>query len=204
MRPEDGLAARIAALPPRAPRHLVALAGPPAAGKSTLAAALVARLNAEGQGAVLVPMDGFHLDNSILQARGLLVRKGAPETFDAAGFVHAMGRLAREAEVILPDFDRAADISVAGRIAVGPAHRIAVVEGNYLVADVPVWRDLLPLWSLAVFVDVPDDALHARLVARWLAHGLSPEDADARARGNDMANATWIRRTRATGVEGIG
>ena len=105
---------------------------PPAAGKSTLAAELVTRLNAGDEIASLVPMDGFHLDNLILQKRGLLDRKGAPETFDGIGFVRMIERLGRDAEVVIPTFDRARDIAIAGAAVVGPQHRIAVVEGNYL------------------------------------------------------------------------
>ncbi|MFD2856865.1 hypothetical protein ACFSZS_21815 [Seohaeicola zhoushanensis] len=146
----DELEARVLALPERDMRHLVAISGPPAAGKSTLAAELVARL---GPGAILVPMDGFHLDNAVLAPRGLLDRKGAPETFDALGFVHAMQRLATETEVVLPDFDRAQDRAIAGRIVVGPAHRIAVVEGNYLSCTHAPWNRLARLWSLSVFLD---------------------------------------------------
>ena len=193
----------IAALPRPQHRHLVALAGPPAAGKSTLARDLVAALTARGQGAILVPMDGFHLDNAVLDWRGLRARKGAAETFDAAGFVHAMRRLTQEGEVILPDFDRAADLSVAGRIVVGPEHGIAVVEGNYLCCAQAPWHELMPLWSLAAFIDAPDEVLRDRLVRRWLDHGLSPDEAAARAGDNDMRNVAFIRQARIPGVPAL-
>ncbi|GHF43139.1 hypothetical protein [Seohaeicola zhoushanensis] len=189
----DELEARVLALPERDMRHLVAISGPPAAGKSTLAAELVARL---GPGAILVPMDGFHLDNAVLAPRGLLDRKGAPETFDALGFVHAMQRLATETEVVLPDFDRAQDRAIAGRIVVGPAHRIAVVEGNYLSCTHAPWNRLARLWSLSVFLDSPDAELRARLLARWQAQGLDPEAAARRADANDMANVAFVRASR--------
>lgn len=189
----DELEARVLALPERDMRHLVAISGPPAAGKSTLAAELLARL---GPGAVLVPMDGFHLDNAVLAPRGLLDRKGAPETFDALGFVHAMERLATETEVVLPDFDRAQDRAIAGRIVVGPAHRIAVVEGNYLSCTHAPWNRLARLWSLSVFLDSPDAELRARLLARWQAQGLDPEAAARRADANDMANVAFVRASR--------
>jgi pantothenate kinase len=190
------LAARIEALPPVRPRLLVAVAGPPASGKSTLAERLAARLGADGRPALHVPMDGFHLDNTVLEARGLLARKGAPETFDAAGFLHAMRRLSTEEEVILPAFDRAADIAIAGRIAVGAEHRIAVVEGNYLCLDRPPWDDLAALWHFSIFLDTPLDVLRHRLVARWLEHGLSEADARRRAEENDLPNARTVTGTR--------
>jgi fructokinase len=189
----EALRARVDALPPASPRLLVALAGAPASGKSTLGARLAERL---GERAALVAMDGFHLDNSVLVARGLQRRKGAPETFDAAGFVAAMRRLAREEEVVLPDFDRARDLSLAGRVVVEARHRIAVVEGNYLLLDRPVWRDLAPLWHLSIYLDVPASVLERRLVRRWLAHGLDPDAAEARARENDLPNAELVRAER--------
>ena len=173
-------------------RSLIAIAGPPASGKSTLAAELVQVLNRRDAAAVLVPMDGFHLDNALLTARGLLPRKGAPETFDADGFLHAMQRLREEPQVILPTFDRGRDISIAGAVEIGPEHRIAVVEGNYLCFAEPPWDRLAPLWDFSCFLKVGEEILLERLVRRWLRHGLSPADAEARARSNDLANARRI------------
>lgn len=176
-------------------RRMVAIAAPPGAGKSTLAKALVRRLKSEGAAAVLVQMDGFHLDNTVLEARGLLARKGAPETFDAAGFAATLARIRRDdgAEVVLPRFDPRRDMSVAGAVVVTPADRIIVCEGNYLLLQTPPWDSLAPLWDLSVWLEVPDTEIRRRLVQRWLDHGLDPAAAAARAEGNDMANARLIR-----------
>ncbi|MEO8014814.1 MAG: nucleoside/nucleotide kinase family protein, partial [Polaromonas sp.] len=97
-------------------RFLCALAGPPGAGKSTLAAAVVKAL---GPGARAVPMDGFHYDDAVLDTLGLRARKGAPETFDVAGFAHLLHRLRAEASVAIPVFDRSLEISRAGAEIVG-------------------------------------------------------------------------------------
>ncbi len=190
------LVERIAALPHRRPRSLVAIAGPPGSGKSTLAERLVAELRARGQGAALAPMDGFHLDNALLRTAGLMARKGAPETFDAAGLLNAVRRLATEAEVVLPAFDRARDIAVAGRVQVAAEDRIVVVEGNYLCLDETPWSQLRPLWDYAVFLDVPIAELERRLVRRWLDHGLDADAALRRARSNDVRNAELVSRRR--------
>ncbi len=186
------LADRVASLAPAGPRALVALAGPPASGKSRAAQELADELRGRGLAAVAVPMDGFHLDNAVLDARGLRARKGAPETFDAAGFIHAVKRLKHEAEVILPSFDREIDKSIAGSVVIGPEDRIAVVEGNYLCFGEKPWEELAGLWDFSCYLDVPEEVLLERLVRRWIRFDHSQEDAEARARGNDLANARRI------------
>ncbi|UWR87759.1 nucleoside/nucleotide kinase family protein [Phaeobacter inhibens] len=173
-------------------RRLVALAGAPGSGKSTLAELLVQALCANGTGAAVVPMDGFHLDNRLLSEMDLRDRKGAPESFDQAGFQRLIAAMAAEDEVIYPEFDRARDIAIAGAARVDAGVEVAVVEGNYLMFDAPGWRDLAALWDLSVRVDVPRGLLRDRLVARWQAYGLSDAEAEARAEGNDMVNADRV------------
>jgi fructokinase len=187
------LAARIAALPGAPGRRLIAIAGPPGSGKSTLAEALTENLCSRGHAAVTMPMDGFHLDNRLLEPRGLLPRKGAPETFDFGGFAATLRRVRDEPSVIIPVFDRSREIAIAGAEEIAPHTRIVVVEGNYLCLDEDPWRELAPLWDLAVFLDVPMERLERRLVARWLHHGLAPEAALAKAQGNDLPNARRVR-----------
>ena len=90
------------------PRFILALTGPPGVGKSTLSDALVQEFERRGQSAAIVPMDGFHLDNSVLQERGLMARKGAPFTFDADGYAALLRRLRdeRDQDIAVPVFDR--------------------------------------------------------------------------------------------------
>lgn len=183
---EEGgrLLARIRELPGR--RVLVALAGAPGSGKSTLAAELVARLPE----AVLVPMDGFHLDDRVLDARGLRARKGAVETFDAEGFAVMVGRLAVPgSEVIFPVFDRSREIALAGAGVVAPQDRIVVIEGNYLLLDRAPWNRLR--YDVTVFLDVPEAELARRLTARWQGHGKDADRIAAHLR-NDLANARMV------------
>ncbi|WP_088632657.1 nucleoside/nucleotide kinase family protein [Phaeobacter sp. 22II1-1F12B] len=189
------VANRLKVMPTRSPRALIAVAGPPASGKSTFAAQLVAHLNQSTHSAVLVPMDGFHLDNSVLARRGLLARKGAPETFDVDGLVSAMWRLATEQQLYLPSFDRGQDRSVAGRIEVNSMHTLAVIEGNYLLCRDAPWNHLRPLWSMSVFLNEPNHVLFDRLVQRWLDNKHDLREAQARAQNNDMANVAFVRRS---------
>jgi len=177
---------------PQTGRQLVAVVGAPGAGKSTLAEAVVEHLKLTGRKVQLVPMDGFHLDNRILSARGLLARKGAPQTFDAAGFLSMVQRLVEGEDVIAPTFDRSLDISIAGAVEVPADVELLVLEGNYLLLDQPIWRELKQYWDLSVYLDVPVEELERRLIQRWLDHGLDPQAAQARARGNDLVNAKFI------------
>jgi pantothenate kinase len=187
----DALLARDAG----AGRLVLAVAGPPGAGKSTLAQALTDALERARPGiAALVPMDGFHLDNAVLEARGLLARKGAPATFDLAGYRAALTRIrAGEEEVAVPTFDRGLDLARA--VVVGLGHRIVVTEGNYLLLDRAPWLGLAPLFDRTLFLSVPEDVLRERLIQRWLDQGLSPEGALARAEANDLPNARLVMRS---------
>lgn len=169
-------------------RLLVAIAGPPGAGKSTLAEDLADQID----GAVVVPMDGFHLDNRVLQARGLLPRKGAPETFDVAGFMALVARLHGGDEVVIPVFDRSRDIAVAGARVIGPDARVLLIEGNYLLLDEAPWQGLAAHWDVTIGIDVPIEVLEARLIQRWRDNGLTQEAARARALGNDIPNARRV------------
>ncbi|WP_282127149.1 AAA family ATPase [Roseobacter litoralis] len=185
----EALATRITALPFRNKRRLIALAGPPASGKSTLAHALADHL----PNSCALPMDGFHLDNRILRERGLIARKGAPETFDVAGLQHLLQRLQNEDDVVYPLFDRHLDCAVAGAGIAEASATTVIVEGNYLLLDAPYWRDLRALWDFAVYVSVSPDVLRDRLLTRWHDHGFSREDAQAKVEQNDMPNAETTR-----------
>lgn len=186
---------KIVALPESHARRLIAVAGAPGSGKSTLSEVLIDGLLERGHSAVLMPMDGFHLDDRLLEPRGLLPRKGAPETFDFDGFASTLRRVRDEPCVILPVFDRSREIAIAGAQEIRPETRIVVVEGNYLCFDEMPWRTLMEFWDLAVFLDVPMDELERRLIDRWLSHGFDPAAAEAKARGNDIANAVRVQRS---------
>jgi pantothenate kinase len=185
----DGLAALIRERAQGKGRFITALAGAPGSGKSTLAHDVVAAL---GAGARVVPMDGFHYDDAVLNARGLRHRKGAPETFDALGFVHLIQRLRAGEEVAIPVFDRSMELSRAAADVVTDQDQFLVVEGNYLLLDQSPWTALTPLFDLTVFLDVPLAELDRRLVARWAHYGKTPDEARAWIDGNDMPNIKTV------------
>ena len=173
-------------------RLLVAICGAPASGKTTLAAEVSRRLRVQKCPCEVVPMDGFHLDNAVIEARGLLPRKGAPETFDAHGFVRMIKALRDGDDVVAPRFDRARDISIAGAIPIAPDCPVVIVEGNYLMFGEDPWAALAPLWDVTVRIDTPLPELRARLIQRWLSHNLSRAAATRRAESNDIPNAQRV------------
>lgn len=183
---------RILAAPRAGRRRLVALAGPPASGKTTLSSVLAELMVGAGCNALVVPMDGFHLDNRVLTARGLLARKGAPETFDVEGLRRLVGALPNADIVYFPIFDRDRDIAIAGAGVVPETCDTIIIEGNYLLFDAPGWRDLNDWWDISVRLDVPPEVLEQRLVDRWLAHGLTLDQARARTADNDLRNAERV------------
>ena len=176
-------------------RLVVGIAGPPASGKSTLAAAVVSHINmADGKtGAALLPMDGYHLDNGLLGVRGLLDRKGAPETFDSRGFCNAvLGLQATDREIFFPSFDRGRDIAIANSICIGPDVDVVVVEGNYLLLQSDPWAGLREAFAITVFLSPGLEILKGRLQSRWIEHGLDPQAALDRVTGNDLPNAELV------------
>jgi pantothenate kinase len=177
-------------------RFVVAIAGAPGAGKSTLSEALMQAREAAAPGrAALVPMDGYHLDNAVLAARGLLPRKGAPMTFDVDGLARDLARIrAGGRDVVVPVFDRELDLARAGARVIAAERALILVEGNYLLLDEPPWTGLAPLFDATLFLRVPEAELRRRLIDRWLGHGLAPEAALARAEGNDLPNAALVAR----------
>lgn len=183
---------RAVALPRGRGRRLIAVAGPPATGKSTLAEMLAERITEAGRPAVVIPMDGFHMSNEQIELIGMTGRKGAPETFDLEGFHAFLDRLRRGGALRYPLFDRAADSTLPGAGRIAEDADIAVVEGNYLLLDEPGWAALRPLWDLSVWVNTPLPVLRARLISRWREHGLSPRAAAMRTEANDIPNARRI------------
>lgn len=176
-------------------RFIVAIAGPPGAGKSTIAEEL--RTLLPEHSAIVVPMDGFHYDNAILERRGLRSRKGAPETFDFAGFEHLLKRIrAGEPDIAIPVFDRTMELARAGAEIIATGSKFVLVEGNYLLLDEEPWSNLAPLFDLAVFLDVPRPELERRLLQRWDDHGRSEEDARAWVSSNDMPNVDRVLQRR--------
>jgi len=176
-------------------RRLIGITGAPGAGKSTLADAVVHEV---GDAAVCVPMDGFHLAQAELVRLGRADRKGAPDTFDAAGFCALLRRLRypEPGPVYAPAFDRGLEEPIAGAIPVEPDVPIVLVEGNYLLLDSGAWGQVAWLLDECWYVEIDDAVRVERLVARHVAHGRTPEAASEWVLRSDEANAALVARTR--------
>ena len=191
----ERLAQRAAALASRPGRAILGITGPPAAGKTTLAARLLAEL---GDRAAYVPLDGFHLAHHVLEAMGTVHRKGAPDTFDAAGYVALIRRLRDPAEgtVYAPEFRREIEDSVANAIPVPPGVRLVITEGNYLLVRSGAWAELAGLLDEVWYLD-PDEPTRLRwLTDRHVRYGRDAAEAAARATGPDQCNAVLIEASK--------
>jgi len=195
--PADGLA-RLQALMAGGQRKLLGLVGAPGAGKSTLASALLRAAGADR--AQVVPMDGFHLANVELQRLGRASRKGAPDTFDSAGYVALLQRLREQGPgdpiVYAPEFRREIEEPIAGAIAVLPETQLVITEGNYLLHDAGPWAGAAAMLDEVWYVDIDDAVREERLLKRHRQFGRSPEAARDWVAATDAPNARLIAATR--------
>ena len=180
---------------PTSPRRIIGIAGSPGAGKSTIAEALVARLDS----AVVLPMDGYHLPQARLVELGRRDRMGAPDTFDVDGFLATLSALRAVDNsgnpVLAPGFDRGIEEPVPDAIRILQELSTVVVEGNYLLLESGGWGRVAPMLDATVFVQVDRGIRLDRLIERHERFGKSPADARAWALGPDERNAQLIEAT---------
>jgi pantothenate kinase len=177
-------------------RHILGLVAAPGAGKSTLAQAIQTQFCEAVQ---VVPMDGFHLANSELHRLGRRHRKGASDTFDAAGYFNLLRRIHTQPTdevVYAPEYRRDVEEAIAGAIAVLPQTRLIVTEGNYLLLDDAPWNQVRAVLDEVWYLDVPEEVRYARLLSRHMHFGRSRDDAVAWIASTDEPNAVRIARTR--------
>ncbi|MRH90441.1 nucleoside/nucleotide kinase family protein [Nocardia sp. SYP-A9097] len=184
----------------QAGRFVLGIAGPPGAGKSTLARGVRDELNlaAGSPIAEVAPMDGFHFTNAQLRALGELARKGEPDTFDAAAYVDLLRKL-REAplgqSIPWPTYDREIHEPMPGGVVIGD-QRIVVTEGNYLLLEGHgSWSAVRPLLDETWYLDVPRPVIEQRLVRRHIRGGRTPADAKTKVAQSDLLNARLVEGT---------
>ena len=183
-------------------RRILGLTGAPGAGKSTVAEQVVSALGPDL--AVLVPMDGFHLSNEVLESLGRRDRKGAFDTFDSAGYASLMNRIRQQATTGDPDLDeivycprfrREIEEPIGSSIPIFSRTPLIVTEGNYLLLDRDAWPSAQSVMDEVWFLSPPDAIRQDRLIKRHAAYGKSAEDAEQWALGSDQRNAKLIENT---------
>ena len=173
-------------------RFLLGICGAPGAGKSTIAEGVAYEL---GPDSVVVPMDGFHLASSVIRGTRLATRRGAPDTFDGAGFVALLRRLRNQQDTVVyaPKYERTIEDPIAGAISVKTDASIVIVEGNYLLHNEPPWSTVPELLDETWYVEHADDRTRVeRLIDRHVEFGKSPDEATRWVHESDERNARLI------------
>ena len=173
-------------------RYFIALAGPPASGKSTISEKLNGDLNIKGFPSEILQMDGFHLDDAILSSQNLLPRKGSPETFDVMGLKSFLIRLANEPEVIVPIFDRSLELSRSSAVTISENKKIIIVEGNYLLLNSQPWNELNNYFDSRVMIHCQESVLEKRLIDRWKGFNLTQDQINQKVYENDLPNGVNV------------
>lgn len=176
-------------LPLRQGRRFVAIVGPPASGKSTLANELQKQIS----GSCVVPMDGFHLSNEELEEAGLSDRKGSPDTFDVGGLELVLEKILGGGNVMFPTFDRSLDCVIQNGGMVKSKDHTILVEGNYLILNEGPWKKISSHWDFSIMLDVSQEIIEKRLLERWAVNGFNADQAAFKTKNNDLPNAMIVK-----------
>ena len=173
-------------------RQILAVAGAPGSGKTTITRAIMAGLPVGS--VVIAPMDGFHLSNATLINYDQRDRKGAWDTFDADGYINLLTRLKNQTEAVIhaPDFDRDIDESIGSAIPIDIHTPLILAEGTFLFSQYGSWPKLSPLLDQGWFVHLDSKARQERLITRHMKHGMSLQQATDWALGTDENNAKAV------------
>ena len=180
-------------------RYFLGITGGPAAGKSVLAENLSDEINIRTGDdlAAVIPMDGFHLPNNVLEERGLIQSKGAPETFDVDSFVELISQLHEfpDQNIMCPAYDRRTHDPVENAITIQPGNQLIIVEGNYLLLNVSPWNIIRSKMNEIWYIDTPLKTIKERLFHRHISGGASKNEAERKVVSVDLPNVELIKKT---------
>jgi len=180
-------------------RYFLGITGGPAAGKSVLAENLSDEINIRTGDdlAAVIPMDGFHLPNSILKERSLIKIKGSPETFDVDSFVELINRLYEfpDQSIMCPAYDRRTHDPVENAITIQPGNQLIIIEGNYFLLNVSPWNIIRSKMNEIWYIDTPLKTIKERLLYRHVSGGASKDEAERKVASVDLPNAELIKQT---------
>ena len=185
---QNNIISSILKAPLKKGRRFVAIVGPPASGKTTLAKELQRQIPSS----CVVPMDGFHLSNEELKVLGLSERKGSAETFDVDGLELLLGKILNGGNIMFPTFDRSIDSVIPNGGKVNSEDHTILVEGNYLILNKVPWNRLSVYWDFSIMLKIPFEILEKRLMERWRENGFDVNQAALKAKNNDLPNAMFI------------
>ncbi|RRT67054.1 hypothetical protein B296_00032514 [Ensete ventricosum] len=190
-------------------KYIVGLAGPPGAGKTTLSSEVVHRLNylwsqkvtgktsvSPLEFAIVLPMDGFHLYRSQLDAmenpEEAHARRGAPWTFNPELLLKCLHSLRNKGSTYAPSFDHGVGDPVEDDVFVSSEHKVVIVEGNYLFLEEGIWQDICSIFDEKWFLDIDINIAMERVLKRHISTGKEPDVAKWRIEYNDRPNAEII------------
>ena len=175
-------------------RYFIALAGPPASGKSTISEKLNRDFIKKGISSGILQMDGFHFDDSILHSKKLLSKKGSPETFDVMGLKNFLVRLRHEEEVVIPVFDRSLELSRSSAVIISKQTKLIIIEGNYLLLKSHPWNLLKEFFDSSIIINSDEKTLEQRLIKRWKSFNYNNEEINQKVYDNDLPNALDVMK----------
>ncbi len=176
-------------------RKIVAVAGPPGVGKTTIVGNLCELVNCQYPGMCsILPMDGYHYDDIYLEEMAWLACKGAPHTFDVGGFAHMLSRQKanKEKQIAVPVFDRSIEIARAGARMIPQSVNIVLTEGNYLLLRDAPWNSLAVYFDTTVMLKASRNTIEQRLRDRWVKYGLSSDKISSKLNENDLPNVETV------------
>jgi pantothenate kinase len=192
-------------------RIVVGLSGIPASGKSSLAHAVVSRINALHQQssatnheaseeiAIVVGFDGWHLSRASLASmpnpEEAFARRGAHWTFSADGYVKFVQSLSNvESPIFAPSFSHSTKDPVENDIRVESWHKIVLIEGLYVFLSTEPWKHAGEILDERWFVDIDFDKARSRLIKRHVETGVTStaEEAKERAEQNDLPSELFL------------
>lgn len=135
---------------------IIGVAGSVAVGKSTTSRILRALLSRwpSSPKVDLVTTDGFLYPNKVLEARGLMQRKGFPESYDRARFVNFLGDIkSGKAKVSVPVYSHLVYDVVPGEEVIIERPDILIVEGLNILQPGELPRDGKPILFASDFID---------------------------------------------------